>query len=260
MLRAAPTVGEALQLLTDNLALHDEGANVTLSSDNGVSTFCYRLHTADNPAADQIYDLSMVMASHIMRALCGPQWAPMTVRLSRHGVNGSDCATLRRFFRSPLQFGAPYASLLFATRQLDQRIASADPLLLEHFEHEARQLRDTPGEGLQDRLRQLLPARLAHPDLNETDIARQLGLHQRTLHRRLRAEGTSFRAELRRLRYATACELLAQSEMSLTEIGAAVGYSDTSAFSRAFRGWAGMTASAWRHAHSSATKGSPDSA
>ncbi|MCB1772497.1 MAG: helix-turn-helix transcriptional regulator [Gammaproteobacteria bacterium] len=71
----------------------------------------------------------------------------------------------------------------------------------------------------------------------------------RTLHRQLQAEGTRFRDEVRQLRYRLAQELLADPKTPLTEIAARLGYADLTVFSRAFRSWAGVTASEWRRNH-----------
>jgi AraC-like DNA-binding protein len=78
------------------------------------------------------------------------------------------------------------------------------------------------------------------------EAGRQLGLHERTLNRQLRANGTTFRRELDTVRYATARELLASSSMALDNIAAALDYADASAFSRAFKRWSGSTPAQWR--------------
>jgi AraC-like DNA-binding protein len=244
MARAAPDVGTALQLLTDHLDLHDEGGAVSISSEAGLTSLAYRLHHPDNPVADQIYDLSMTMACNIMRALCGPQWHPVAVRLT--AGHCPDRPAYKQFFRCPLEFGAPFAVLLFADAWLKQPISTADPMLLRHLQAEATAKESKDSPGTRDRLRALLPHAMATGDLSETAIARQLGICERTLHRRLQSEGTGFQRELKAFRYATACGLLADSDLPLAEIAAALGYADATVFSRAFKSWAGVTASQWR--------------
>jgi AraC-like DNA-binding protein len=77
-------------------------------------------------------------------------------------------------------------------------------------------------------------------------VARQFGISQRTLRRRLDAEGKSFQALVNRTRHELACQLLRNTQMPVTHIAAALQYADTNAFSRAFRQWAGCTPTAWR--------------
>lgn len=78
------------------------------------------------------------------------------------------------------------------------------------------------------------------------EIASQLCVHERTLNRRLREEGTSFQLGLDNVRYAIARQYLAESSMPISRIAAVLTYADVSAFSRAFKRWSGMTPAEWR--------------
>ncbi|MGD8636690.1 MAG: AraC family transcriptional regulator [Gammaproteobacteria bacterium] len=64
-----------------------------------------------------------------------------------------------------------------------------------------------------------------------------------------RRAGTSFRRELKAVRYQVARELLANTKLPLARIAAALNYADTSAFIRAFRQWSGIPPAAWRRRH-----------
>lgn len=78
--------------------------------------------------------------------------------------------------------------------------------------------------------------------------ARRLGMSSRTLQRRLRAAGTSFSDLLRRKREFRAVDMLCQGERSLAEIADALGFSEHSAFSRAFKRWTGTPPARFRSA------------
>ncbi|WP_338116064.1 helix-turn-helix transcriptional regulator [Thiocystis violacea] len=90
-----------------------------------------------------------------------------------------------------------------------------------------------------------------HPSTER--IASALGLSRRTLYRRMAAEGTSVHALMNEIRHELARQLLLESRMPLNEIAATLHYSEPGAFSRAFRGWTGMTPSAYR----AAVRGNP---
>ena len=77
-------------------------------------------------------------------------------------------------------------------------------------------------------------------------MSRQLGIHKRTLHRWLKLQGTSFRHELEHSRYAISQQLLTETNESLVDISLALGYSNVSAFSRAFKQWPGKAPTKWR--------------
>ena len=86
----------------------------------------------------------------------------------------------------------------------------------------------------------LLEMQLADGVPSILDIARDLGMSERTLRRRLKDEGESFRDILKRVRRAV-CEIyLNEGNRSMSEIAGLLGYSEHSAFSRAFRDWFGM--------------------
>jgi len=79
-------------------------------------------------------------------------------------------------------------------------------------------------------------------------VARSLGVTQRTLHRHLAAEGTSFSAIVHRTREALAERYLAAERYSLTEVSELLGFTAPSAFSRWFRQPFGRSPSEWRTA------------
>ena len=87
-------------------------------------------------------------------------------------------------------------------------------------------------------------------------IARELGLSTRTLHRRLEAEGTSFRQLKDALRRETALAQLRTTRASVADIASALGYSEPSAFFRAFRNWTGEAPSRHRRRHAGRPIGS----
>lgn len=76
--------------------------------------------------------------------------------------------------------------------------------------------------------------------------ASRLGLSSRTLHRRLVAEGTSYRALREELRHALACDWLARGDKRVTDIALDLGYADNTAFYRAFAQWEGCGPRRWR--------------
>ena len=78
------------------------------------------------------------------------------------------------------------------------------------------------------------------------EAARELHLSPRTLHRRLQDEGASFRAVKDALRRDLALARLARPGGNVARVAAELGYSEPSAFFRAFQGWTGEAPSAWR--------------
>jgi AraC-like DNA-binding protein len=86
-------------------------------------------------------------------------------------------------------------------------------------------------------------------------------MHRRTLHRHLHLEGQAFRRIADEVRFEIAREMLAHTDMALSQVAAALKYSELSAFTRAFRRWSGQTPSEWRirHSHIHKSRWSPAS-
>ncbi len=100
-----------------------------------------------------------------------------------------------------------------------------------------------------ERLQRLLRAKIHVGECSASSVAEMLSLHPRTLHRRLEAGGTSFRSLLEEVRFQMARDLLDHADLPLGQVAGSLGYADASAFTRAFRRWAGTTPGRWRQRH-----------
>jgi AraC-like DNA-binding protein len=94
-------------------------------------------------------------------------------------------------------------------------------------------------------VREALASSLADP-ASFAMTARRLHISPRSLHRRLAAEGTSYRAIKDAVRREGALQRLEKTDLSVAEIAAALGYSEPSAFFRAFVAWTGAAPSLYR--------------
>ena len=151
----------------------------------------------------------------------------------------------RRHHRAPVRFNQETATIVLPARDLDLRIAGADPLLRAMLEERIQQLKGSPGSEFADDIRRLLRTRLPSTRCSADDIADLLVMHRRTLSRRLQG-GMGYRAIANETRFEIARQLLEGTHMPLVEIAVALGYSEASAFTRAFRRWSGQTPTAWR--------------
>jgi AraC-like DNA-binding protein len=154
------------------------------------------------------------------------------------------------FFRAPVYFDRPQCALVVAADALRQRLPHGDALVRELLErHTLALLRQrTQPPSLPDRVRQLLPALLADGLPDRAAVAAQLGLSERSLHRHLQAEGTSFRALLDEVREALARQRLRADAAPLGEIALGLGFSTPQAFLRWFRARTGTTPGEFRRA------------
>lgn len=156
--------------------------------------------------------------------------------------------TFETFFGGPVSFGASEDALILSHNVLDLPLPEGTPELAEHFENYAAALvqRIQPQASLVDSVRYALAEGLLNGQTSENEIACQLAMTSRTLHRHLADAGTSFRELLTNLRQQRAQSLLQDSRISIAEVAYLVGYAEPSSFYRAFRRWTGLTPIEWR--------------
>jgi AraC-like DNA-binding protein len=112
--------------------------------------------------------------------------------------------------------------------------------------HQQRQTKAPGMDSFTDKVRRVLQVMALKDPCNAAAVASHFAMHRRSLHRHLNAEGRTFRQVDAEVRFGLACGLMAYTQMTLAQIASAVGYSELSAFTRAFRRWFGQPPSAWR--------------
>lgn len=155
----------------------------------------------------------------------------------------------RYLFPGPLRFGADAAGFGFDARYLALPVRRDERALQTMLQ---RALPLTVLQYRRDRLlvhsvRQLLAADPAAAHTAE-DLAPQLNLSVRTLHRQLKEEGVSLQRLKNEARRGEASRLLLQTRRPMKQIAAGVGFDSEKSFARAFREWVGVTPGAFRAA------------
>ena len=102
-------------------------------------------------------------------------------------------------------------------------------------------IRSQPSESFTEKLNLLMPSLVKQGIIKITDIADLIGISERTLRRRLANSGTNYNKILEQNRLAIAKEKLINSNDSITEIAAYLGYDYPEHFSRAFKSWSGIS-------------------
>lgn len=154
-----------------------------------------------------------------------------------------DAGEHRRHLGAPVRFGMRANQIIFEAAALRIPVVGADPRLGALLEAVARErLAERPiGGSIVDRVRVAIK-RSSRLD----DVARDLGLSTRSLERRLRAQGQSFRGLRALVRREIAEQYLRHSGVALGEIARRLGYSSVTEFHRAFRAWTGVTPAQFR--------------
>jgi AraC-like DNA-binding protein len=235
---SAPTVGDALSALTRHFVLHDSGGSPHVAVNDGTAIMSYGIHVPGVRHADQVYDLSVAAMRNILRQLCGADWRPDFVTLPRERPR--DIRPYRDVLQSPLRFNALQAAVVFPSHWLT-RPPDADAFLYRLLESRAVQEVADRDPMLSRETRRAVRELLQSGNCSRAAVAERLGLHERTFGRRLQAAGTTFRQLLDATRGDVAKQLLLDTRSPIGRIAESLGYTDATAFTRAFRGWTGMT-------------------
>lgn len=152
------------------------------------------------------------------------------------------------FFEAPARYGAGFTGLAFDARWL-RRPVVPQPERVQEF------LRSAPADLFRcqnftpstvDRVRAQLRL-LPHQRLPSIEqVAHDLGLSPRSLHRRLKIEGVTFQSFKDTVRRDKTMTWLRETDLSISAIGDRLGYSDPSAFHRSFKRWTGISPTEYR--------------
>lgn len=245
----APSVGAAWRGLVLTLQLNDRANVPALSVRDRVATLSFTPYREDSEGIDHIMDFTLATACTAMRTLCGAAWTPAEVHVAHRRPR--NVRPYHHCFKAPVHFGASRTALLFPATLLERRVIGASTARRRAIGQAIGDALRAQDLQLADRVRRALFARMTQDDVSIDGVAHLLGLHKRTLNRRLAGDGTSFARLLAEVRFQVARQLLAGTDLPFVDVAAALLYTDASAFSRAFRSWAHMSPSAWREAHAS---------
>jgi AraC-like DNA-binding protein len=237
--RNSPTVGAALAELTKYFALHDSGGSARVSVTGDSAILSYGIHVPGIRNADQAYDFSVAVMCNMLRELCGPDWRPVVTLLPRR--RPADIRPYREIMRAPLRFDALQAAVAFDAQWLARPVPDADPLLRDVLDSRAALEAAGLDPLFHGEVRRAIHELLAARKCCRAAVAHRLGLHERTLGRRLQSAGTTFQELLDATRAEVARQLLHDTRSTVARVASALGYADPTAFTRAFRAWTGLT-------------------
>ncbi|MFT7289392.1 MAG: AraC-like DNA-binding protein, partial [Halieaceae bacterium] len=164
-----------------------------------------------------------------------------------HNRASADALDYRHMFlANPVSFEQEYTGISMAPSLLDKPLSQTPETLRRYLRHPTllmlTQNYDVSWTG---RVRvQLRRDMLQMPEL--TDVAQRLEMHPQTLRRRLASEGATFKQIKSDMRRDTALHFLGKRSLSVEEVAHRAGFSEASAFIRAFKNWTGLTPYAYR--------------
>jgi AraC-like DNA-binding protein len=246
------TAAAALDKLARYAPLLNEGLQVGVERD-GSETHCrfaaverFDSFVKHNPR--QVMETLAAGTVVTLERLTAGAVRPLTVTF-RHQAPAA-LAEHRRILGPRVQFGQRQDAVVYPSPALEAGLLSADPALLEMFEGDARRRLEQlePRGAVSGRVLALLSARLKGEVPALAAVASELAMSERSIQRSLREENTSYRALVDEVRKELALEHLSRPGTSATDVAFLLGFSEPSAFTRAFRRWTGQPPTQFRFA------------
>lgn len=249
VLREELTLGDALRTLLRYRQLHNESLTLSLEqfqeSSGDACLLKISLSAPPGTPLTQVTELSLAMLLRSLRALIGPRWRPRLVCIAHSRLGPR--AVYQRVLDASLQFQADFDGIVFDRRDLDLPVRSADPAIALQARQQLEQLMVARGaNSSSQRVHELARVLLPVARCSIEQVAMHLGLHRRTLHRHLLAEGTAFESIVEQVRREMAVSLLADPRRPLAQVSDLLGFSSPPAFSRWFRRAFGQSARDYR--------------
>lgn len=203
-----------------------------------------------DPAHYCVADMERTLSAALTRArhFIHPDLAISQLTLAHEAP--AHVAHYQRIFRCPIVFCAGEVSVAFAARYLDAPLPHRNPhvhsALLGHVNRLVKQLRPQPTTA--QRVRRAIARQLPRtPDADR--VAKALNMSRQTLYRKLKKEGEGFQQLAESVRQQRGLRLVAEGRYALSEIAFLLGFSELSAFSRAFKRWTGESPAHYRRHH-----------
>lgn len=242
----SPTLGQALRNLCAYFPAIQEHSSLTLRQEGGLVALAYQIADGRITHRRQDAELSIGLFSAILRRALGPGWAPEEVHFEH--LRGAGAGEAAGLLGAPVYYAAPRNALLFRPEALEAPMPGAAPHRLAGLRAELRgRLAAAPGDftGI---VASAIRGGLAGGDASIACVAAKLGFSRAGLYRRLAAEGADFSALTQRVRREMAEMYVAQPGIAFTDVALLLGYSELSAFSRAFTRWTGLSPARYRAA------------
>ena len=199
-------------------------------------------------SAKQATEFGVALTIKALREITGRNIHPTNVSFI-HGRN-SKLRLFERFFRCPVEFGVSRDQFALSQETLTLPLITEDRYLLDTLQpvcDEAARKRSTAIGTLRASVETEAQKLLSHGKAGRQNVAKTLGLSERTLSRRLAEEGATYEQVVDQLRQSLALEYVKDPGMSLGQIAWLLGYEGSTSFNHAFRRWTGRSPSEIRN-------------
>lgn len=209
---------------------------------------CKIIYTITEPDFHTVEAVERSLASAISWARCflqQPDLSPTEVWFQHSPP--SHIEDYKQLFKAPLRFNAPDNAILLPRSTYETENPNPNPYLFDVLQDKADALAlELKTQSVQEQVKRLLNKHIADGAMTMGLIAEELNMSHKTLYRRLKEENTSFQQLIEEFRKSKAHDYLNQTALPVEEVAFLLGFSEASAFHRAFKRWFGKKPSEMR--------------
>jgi AraC-like DNA-binding protein len=237
----APTLRDAIGLCIRFQRLLMEGTTLTLRERGDAAAVRCEFPRSTLRGDRMLAEFAMAGFARLIRTFAGH--GAVLRAVSFEHARPVHASAYARAFGGAERFAQRFTGIEFDRAVLDRRQLHHHPELYAvlHGDAATKLARLSRGEGFVDRVEHYLlsvpPSRM--PDM--AGVARELGLSTRSLRRRLADERASYKAIVQSVLEVRATQMLGDPNRTIQQIAAELGFSDPSAFQRAFKRWTGKS-------------------
>jgi AraC-like DNA-binding protein len=248
--RSAPTVIDACRRFVRYASLLNETHVFAIEESGSVTALIQRSPGQPLVGGRHPNEMFVALIVRTVRELTDASGAIRTVMFAHPAP--ADFSEHGAFFRCPVEFGRGENRIEFEPSLLNHAVKGGDEALLSVLDEQAERIlreRPTRSDGLA-RIREQVRIAVKDGQPSLERLADALHASPRTLQRRLAEEGTSFNRVVDQVREELARLYIADPRLTLGEVAYLLGFSEISAFSRAFKRWTGLAPAVFRARHS----------
>lgn len=239
------TLRTALKRLARFSRLIGEKAACRVEDGADAVAFIFDHGRGDTVVGNAMADYTLALIVDMCRTNFGPTLTLQSVTLRR--PTPKNLKPYEQFFACPIDFGASSDSLVLERHIAERPLPSSNHELATTFDAIlSKQLVELGSGDLLTRCKAWLLQELTSGEPSEIDLARAMGLSSRTLQRKLSEYDMTYRSVLEAVRYDLAMRYLDDPSKTVTDITFLLGFSEQSAFTRAFKRWSGKAPTAYR--------------
>lgn len=239
LLTSSPTVGEVFDNIERYTIIVESGLIAKHIIEDDLSILTATLTTQQNVKKRHANEALCAQIIQFLKKGVGNHITPKTVYFNHD--KPLDITELENYFCAPIIFNHPTNKIVFEKSILHEEMATTNDtlytVLKAHFEELL--LEQPKPDNFVTNIRKVIKDNLSICEINEDYVASQLAISPRTLRRRLQEHNLTFNEIKKQGRQELAHQYLLKSQLCLSEIALLLGYSETSAFCRAFRDWTG---------------------